>query len=162
MMPGQRILQNIMRRREKGRQSITVIYKGDGNKLETRYFSMDYLIKKVSFGKYKDKYTLIDIFTHDNSYALWLLKNFEFAPGLKGVLRDSLHIKDNTKRKKFLLEIWENYNSNKMNKHHKKRENKVKISEKNRHLGKPLLEKILHGTQTGKAKWIIDFKIKRK
>lgn len=61
-----------------------------------------------------------------------------------------------------MLEIWENYNSNKMNKHHKKRENKVKISEKNRHLGKPLLEKILHGTQTGKAKWIIDFKIKRK
>lgn len=46
MMPGQRILQNIMRRQEKGRQSITVIYKGDGNKLETRYFSMDYLIKK--------------------------------------------------------------------------------------------------------------------
>ena len=73
MMPGQRILQNIMRRQEKGRQSITVIYKGDGNKLETRYFSMDYLIKKVSFGKYKDKYTLIDIFTHDNLYALWLL-----------------------------------------------------------------------------------------
>lgn len=91
---------------------------------------MDYLIKKVSFGKYKDKYTLIDIFTHDNSYALWLLNNFEFAPGLKGVLRDSLHIKDNTKREKFLLEIWENYNSNKMNKPHKKKENKVKISEK--------------------------------
>lgn len=77
--------------------------------METRYFSMDYLIKKVSFGKYKDKYTLIDIFTHDNSYALWLLNNFEFAPGLKGVLRDSLHIKDNTKREKFLLEIWEKY-----------------------------------------------------
>lgn len=109
MMPGQRILQNIMRRRGKGRQSIIVIYKGDGNKLETRYFSMDYLIKKVSFGKYKDKYTLIDIFTHDNSYALWLLNNFEFAPGLKRVLRDSLHIKDKTKREKFLLEIWENY-----------------------------------------------------
>lgn len=162
MMPGQRILQNIMRRRGKGRQSITVIYKGDGNKLETRYFSMDYLIKKVSFGKYKDKYTLIDIFTHDNSYALWLLNNFEFAPGLKGVLRDSLHIKDNTKREKFLLEIWENYNSNKMNKPHKKRENKVKISEKNRHLDKPLLEKILHETQTGKAKWIIDFKNQEK
>lgn len=53
MMPGQRILQNIMIRRGKGRQSITVIYKGDGNKLETRYFSMDYLIKKVSLESIK-------------------------------------------------------------------------------------------------------------
>lgn len=53
MMPGQRILQNIMRRRGKGRQSIIVIYKGDGNKLETRYFSMDYLIKKVSLESIK-------------------------------------------------------------------------------------------------------------
>ena len=76
--------------------------------METRYFSMDYLIKKVSFGKYKDKYTLIDIFTHDNSYALWLLNNFEFAPGLKGVLRDSLHIKDNTKREKFCWKYGKN------------------------------------------------------
>lgn len=53
MMRGQRISQNIMIRREKGRQSITVIYKGDGNKLETRYFSMDYLLKKVSLESIK-------------------------------------------------------------------------------------------------------------
>lgn len=81
---------------------------GGGNMI---YFSVESLNENLTFGKYNNEKTLVDIFVDDEKYAKWLLdaKGFDYAPGLKNFLYQSLNIKDKELRKKVIMEEYDDY-----------------------------------------------------
>ena len=136
-------------------------YMGDKMKYqEKRYFGMDSLVQKVSFGKFEGQKNLIEIFAYEPDYARWMLSEFDFAPGLKPELKIILLDSDSSSRYSKLYQIWYEYNSNKTKKHKVENNNnkKVGLVSKSYNISNTLLEKLENATQNHNIMWIIDFK----